>query len=359
MKFDTKKARENQSDEEIAGYLAKSHKFDLDAAIKAGYTASEVIVYLESKDLPEEKDDEASPVLELLLCPPKYLSAKTANNKWMKDMPAKEREVNVDRAMAEFHEMYSLISQDAMCYLLPPKEGLQDATYISNAGVVLPHLSKKTMILSNFTAKGRAGEEKQLKIFAEMMGYKTHECPFKWEGEAETKWIRDDIYMAGYGTMKDSRTDEKALDWMMDEFGAKIIKIEERDPLAYHLDCSVFPLSQTKVIYAKDLMQDSEIKELEKVAELIPINKDHAQWGLTNLLRVGSIIYAGTYIKTLKKDDEDYPHEKSKNEKIEKICRDAGLSLVFVQLSEANKSGAMLSCCVLHLSYSQFFDMDK
>jgi N-dimethylarginine dimethylaminohydrolase len=350
--------KEKYSDKEIA-YIAKKRGFDYEGALKEGYSPQEVIVYLETVDQPQEKDDVASPVLELLMCPPKYLSAKTANNKWMKDMPAKEREVNVDRAMAEFHEMYSLISQDCMVYLLPPKEGLQDETYISNAGVVLPHLPKKTMILSNFTAKGRTGEEKQLKIFAEMMGYKTYDCPFKWEGEAETKWLHDDIYAGGYGTMKESRTDEKALDWISDTFGAKIIKIEERDPLAYHLDCSIFPLSQTKAIFAKDLMQESEIKKLEKVVELIPIGKDNAQYGLTNLLRVGSIIYAGTYIKTLKKDHEEYPHEKSKNEKIEKICRDAGLSLVFVQLSEANKSGAMLSCCCLHLSYSQFFDMDK
>lgn len=316
---------------------------------------SETIIDGEKSDRSLGNGESASAILELLLCPPKYLSAEVANNKWMKEMSPEDRKVNVDRAMAEFQTMYSLMSQDAMCYLLPPKEGLQDEVYISNAGMVLPHMKDKTMILANFKAPGRPGEEEQLKIFADMMEYKTFTPVAKFEGEAELKWLRDNIYMGGYGI----RTEEAALDWIAKEFDANIIKIKENDPLAYHLDCTVFPLSNTKVIVAKDLMEDKAIKELEKYAELIPINKKQAQYGLTNCVRIGSIVYAGTYIKTLKKDHEEYPLEKSKNERLEKICIDNGLSPIFVQLAEFNKSGAMLSCCVLHLSYTTFFDMDK
>jgi N-dimethylarginine dimethylaminohydrolase len=309
----------------------------------------------EFEDEPLMEDNEPPHTLELIMCPPKYLSAKIANNEWMKEMPAEDRVINIEKAMAEFHTMYSLLSQDAMVYLLPPKKGLQDEVYISNAGVVLPHLPKKTMILSNFLAPGRPGEEDQLRTFAEMMEYDLHDCPYKFEGEAELKYITDNIYAGAYGI----RTEEESLDWMIDNFDCDIIKIKQSNEWAYHLDCSIFPISGNKIIFAKDLIDSGSRKKLEKIADLIPIGKQEAEYGLTNIVRVGSIIYAGTYIKTLTKDHEEYPLEKNKNELLEKICIDNGLGLVFVQLSEFNKSGAMLSCCILHLNYVKFLDMDK
>jgi N-dimethylarginine dimethylaminohydrolase len=284
--------------------------------------------------------------LELLMCPPKYLSTKIENNKWMTEAQEDEIEVNVDKAMAQFFHMYCLISQDALVYLLPPKEGLQDQIYVVNAGAVLPHL-KKTVVLSNFRAKGRPGEEDELSRFMDIMRYEQYECPYYFEGEAELKFIKDNIYIGGYGI----RTELKALQWLEETFDARIIKIKETDPKRYHLDCCVFPISKDKILLATDMVDDSTLKEIEDIVEIIPVNKQDSQFAITNNLRVGSVIYTMTDIMELKKDDEAYLPEKQKNENLEKICRDLGLELIFINLSEFKKSGAALSCCVLHLTY--------
>jgi N-dimethylarginine dimethylaminohydrolase len=100
---------------------------------------------------------------------------------------------------------------------------------------------------------------------------------------------------------------------------------------------------------AEDVI-DSIKKETEKHAEIISISKKDSQFSLTNAVRVGSIVFNATEISELKDTDENYAPEKHKNETLEKICRDKGLSLVWVNLSELGKSGAALSCCVNHLS---------
>ncbi len=289
------------------------------------------------------KDSIQESFLELILCPPKYISNKIKNNAWM------NREgggpIDQNKAMAEFFSMYGLFSQDALVYLLPPKKGLQDQVYITNAGVSLPHAGKE-IILSNFTAPGRPGEEKELAKFLEFTEYKVARCPFKFEGEAELKWIRENIYIGGYG----ERSDIRALSWIERFSGAKIIKMHEPDQLRYHLDCSVFPISGSKVILATDNLDVNIKKEIESVAEIISVSKKDSQWSITNSVRIGSIVYNGTDISELKKTDENYPFEKHKNEELEKICSKVALSPVFVNLSEFSKSGAALSCCVFHLN---------
>jgi len=320
--------------------LAQSHDYNLVDALLDGHSYQEILNYLAIREANQDK------FLEILLCPPKYMSGDVANNQWMKRLPEEERHVNVEKAMAQFHAMYSLFSQDSIVYLLPPKKGLQDQVYITNAGMVLPHLYK-TVILSKFKAEGRPGEELELAKFMEMMDYQLIYCPYYFEGEAELKWVRDNIYIGGYG----QRTDIKAHEWMEEQFGCQIIKIKETDKLRYHLDCNIFSLNRETVLFAKDQVDATSLKQMEMVAECIPITRKSSQWSLTNSLRIGSVVYNGTDISELKKEDDDYPVEKQKNEELEEICRNHGLELVFLNLSEFCKSGAALSCCVLHLNY--------
>lgn len=330
---------------EIANFLSQKYNFDLQSALQEGYSVEDIISFLQVKETQQDT------YLELLLCPPKYMTTDIPNNRWMKELSEEDRHVNIDLAMAQFFQTYALLSQDALVYLLPPKKGLQDQVYITNAGAVLSHLYK-TVILSNFKAEGRPGEEVELSKFMTLMGYTQFNCPFFFEGEAELKWVRDNIYVGGYG----QRTDIRALEWIERTFNCKIIKIKETDTRRYHLDCNVFPLSKGKIMVATDQLDSQTLRELSSVAAIIPVSKRSAQWSITNSLRIGSIIYHGTDISELKKSNKHYPLEKEKNEELEKICSDAGLELVFVNISEFTKSGAALSCMILHLSYIGYPD---
>jgi hypothetical protein len=56
----------------------------------------------------------------------------------------------------------------------------------------------------------------------------------------------------------------------------------------------------------------------------------------------------------LKKGEELYDLEKHKIDTLEKICSNEGMEPVLFNLSEYMKSGAMLSCCVMHLNYVDY-----
>ena len=111
-----------------------------------------------------------------------------------------------------------------------------------------------------------------------------------------------------------------------------------------------FLYPNTRLWSPPTLCPNQPLGEIEDVAEIIPVNKENSQFSITNNVRIGSIIYNGTDISELDYDDDSYGPEKRKNETLEDICRDAALSLVFINLSEFSKSGAALSCFVMHLS---------
>jgi N-dimethylarginine dimethylaminohydrolase len=286
----------------------------------------------------------------LALCPPDYMSTRVPNNQWMRDTPAKQRSVDLKKAHNQFMDLYSLLTADALVYLIPPQPGLQDQVYATNAGTVLPHMGHKTFLLSNWYAKAREGEELEAQQLLEKLGFLCTRVPFFFEGEAELKWLHDDIYLGGYG----QRTSLKALQWISETFHCRVIPIEEKDPYLYHLDCSIFPLSGDVVLAYTAGMTKETVKELESVATIIPITKPQAYGGVTNSLRIGYTVYTASCISELPSANPAFPslkEEREKNRFLEEVCRSYGLELVFVNLSEMLKSGALLSCCVLHLSY--------
>ena len=70
------------------------------------------------------------------------------------------------------------------------------------------------------------------------MGYKTEISPYKWEGEADIKYLSDNVYIGGFGI----RSDIKTYKWMEENYDMKIIKVKMVDEYMYHLDCSIFPI---------------------------------------------------------------------------------------------------------------------
>jgi N-dimethylarginine dimethylaminohydrolase len=279
------------------------------------------------------------------------MAAEVANNQWMKDLSAKDRAVDKVKAKNQFFNLYSLLTDECLCYLIPPQPNLQDQIYMSNAGVVLAH-TDKTFIKSNFRAEARTGEEAETAVLLERLGYDCIESPFFFEGEAELKWLRDNIYFGGYGT----RSTLKAIEWLSEKFDAHIIPIKEKDPYLYHLDCSILPLGSDLVLAYTGGIPRVALREIEKVATIIPITKAQAYAGVTNSLRLGYTLFNNSCISELPNPNPMFPtvkEEQAKNRFLETLCKNYGLELTFVNMSETLKSGALLSCCILHLTYDQ------
>jgi N-dimethylarginine dimethylaminohydrolase len=137
---------------------------------------------------------------------------------------------------------------------------------------------------------------------------------------------------------------------MEETYNMDILKVAMVDEYLYHLDCSIFALNQDQTLICTELFDEEELQMIEKETEIIDINVDDALCGLTNSVRLGNMIMCASNISEMKKTHEYYEGEKHKIETLEKICSDAGMEPAIFNLSEYMKSGAMLSCMMMHLN---------
>jgi N-dimethylarginine dimethylaminohydrolase len=278
---------------------------------------------------------------------PFTLSTSDPNNIWMQELTDDELSINRPKAYKQFMDLYNFMAGQSLVHLLPSEGNFQDQVYVANLGLQLPHLKdKNTILLSNYSSDPRKGEELVGEKFFKMMGYDTHISPHKWEGEADIKHLYDNVYVGGYGI----RSNIKTYEWMEENFDMNILKVAMTDEYLYHLDCSIFPLNEYKTLVCTELYDEDEIKMLEKHTEIIDVDVDNALCGMTNSVRMGNMILCASNISELKKSHEYYEGEKNKIAALEKICSNEGMEPVIFNLSEFMKSGAMLSCMVMHLN---------
>jgi N-dimethylarginine dimethylaminohydrolase len=287
------------------------------------------------------------PIQSFVMNFPFTLSTSDPNNIWMQELTDEDLAINRPKAYKQFMDLYNFVSGQTLTYLLPAEGNFQDQVYVANLGLQPPHLKDRNVVLlSNYTSDPRKGEELVGEKFFDMMGYETFISPYKWEGEADIKYLYDNVYIGGYGI----RSNIKTYEWMEKNFDMNIIKVAMTDEYLYHLDCSIFPLNGDQTLVATELFDDSELREIAKYTDIIPVDTDDALCGMTNSVRMGNMILCASNISEMKKTDEYYEMEKHKIASLEKICSDAGMEPVLFNLSEYMKSGAMLSCMMMHLN---------
>ncbi len=317
-----------------------------------------------------------------LLNMPFSLSTDQPNNIWMNELKPEERIVNKDRALQQWRKVYQFLASKGIVYILPSQEdSLQDLPYISNLGIVLPHWKENVAVVSNFRSEPRRGETPVGEKFFRSMGFETVIAPEYFEGEADLKYLRDNIYFGAYGL----RTNLNALNWFRDTYEMEMIPIKMEEEYLYHLDCVLFPLTKEKVLVCTELLEDETISKIEKVAEIIDVEVDLAYCGITNNVKCGKYVLCDSalaefedknydekcYDEPILKDStptrsviegmradtqegkEFVEFEKMKLDKLTAICAENNRELVVCNLSEFYKSGALLSCLVLSLNYPQ------
>jgi len=281
-----------------------------------------------------------------LLALPFNLSTDDPNNVWMKELPPEKRIIDLENAFSQFIDFYTILSTSSLVLFLPSFVGLQDEVYVANLGICPPS-EPHLVILSNFRSKPRWGEEEVGKKFFEYHDYKIFKPPYFFEGEAELKYINKNNYVGGYGI----RSDIRAFYWMMDNFNMNVIPVKETDEKLYHLDCYLFPIDIQNAIVCTEVLSKEDVAKIEKYVNVISIPKEEAYEGTTNSVRVNRFIVNATKIDGMKATDEKYVLEKKRIANLERICVKLGYDPIFVNISEFEKSGALLSCCIMHLNY--------
>jgi N-dimethylarginine dimethylaminohydrolase len=285
---------------------------------------------------------------------PFSFSTEVANNIWMEELEGDEREPDLQQAMTQFLDLYRFLASEGLVYLLPTPtiEGLQDLVFTANLGIVLTHLDPAPVVISNFSSEPRRGESPIGEAFLESMGYPVRFSPHRFEGEADLKHLRDNVYVGGYGL----RSEREAFEWMEREFDMKVIKVRETDPYLYHLDCSIFPLTPEDTMVCTEMFEPEELAELERHTNVIDVGVDECYSGICNSVRLSNSILNSSHIHQLRAGTEDYRYEVQKNRKLEDIAVDHAMEVAYFNLSEYMKGGALLSCMVMHLNrYSYAF----
>lgn len=279
---------------------------------------------------------------------PTSFNTKVPNNIWMQQAKPEDLVVDSDVAIAQWTDLYNVLTANGLVTILPTPYDceLQDLVFVANLGIVL---DEENVIISNFTSEPRMGETEVGKKFFELCGYKNVAvCPYKFEGWADLKHLKDNIYVGGYGM----RTELAAFEWMEKVFGIKIIKIKMSKEELYHFDCMYMNLTEEIVMLCKEICSEEEITELSRYCEIIDIPLKMCECGITNSIRLHSYIVNASDIHDLDPvlDKEDYQLERAKNQLLEDICNDLGMECVFINLSEFLKGGALLSCLCLPLN---------
>jgi N-dimethylarginine dimethylaminohydrolase len=284
----------------------------------------------------------------LMNCPFCY-SAEQPNNVWMHELDDEHRRVDRTLAMCQFAQLYDHMASDAFVFLLPtPKDcKLQDLVFTANLGIVLEHVPERNIVvLSNYSSAPRVGETEVGHRFFRAMGYTAVVAPYKFEGEAELKHLRDNVYVGGYGIRSDRRTYE----WMESEFGMEVIPVEESDEYLYHLDCSIFPITAEDTLVCTELFRREEVERIARATNIIDVSADACYAGICNSVRHHNAVLNASHIHSLRAGSEDYFEEVRKNRELEDIAVRLGLEVGYFNLSEFHKGGALLSCMVMHLN---------
>jgi hypothetical protein len=94
------------------------------------------------------------------------------------------------------------------------------------------------------------------------------------------------------------------------------------------------------------------LRRIERHAEIHDVALEHAHFGITNCVVVGDEVACSSDLDTLPKSHPQYEQEKRKNLRLEEICASLSMQPVYIDLMEFEKSGAGLSCLVMHLNYA-------
>lgn len=271
-----------------------------------------------------------------VMCPPTYLDNKIPNNVFMDE---EKGPIDRERAMLQWARAKHMIEAlDIQVLVLPPVKGAQDQTFVSNVAVSIdPYI-----VLANYKAAGRPPEVEPARQFFEAMGYECIQPPFDFEGDAELKKLREDLYIGGWGKF----TDIRALDWIEEQTGRAIVRVRETSDKLYHLDCSLMVIDEETVLASPDGLDAASMKALGQVADITVIPKGLAAVGVTNGVNIRSkqVYLSGT----LQPEDPAY---RKGIEWLMETFDHFGYVVAFLDTDSVNKSGADLSCQVMTLDF--------
>ncbi|QBR72602.1 nitrate reductase [Beijerinckiaceae bacterium] len=263
----------------------------------------------------------------ILMCPPDHFEVAYVINPWMEGQFA-----NTDAVLArqQWDALRSAIGQHAKVVLEPPQRHLPDIVFTANAGLVLG----KTVIVSRFRSLERQGEERHHRAWFAENGFSIldwpQEVPFEGAGDALFDRGRDLLWV-GHGFRSDA-----AVPLLLEKLlGRKTAALNLVDPLFYHLDTCLCPLTGGSLMYFPAAFDE---KSRALIESLVPRDKRIAVEEADALKFCCNAVDLDSHV---------FMNDASEN--LQSRLRSVGFQPVVVPLSEFMKAGGAAKCLTLKL----------
>ncbi len=192
----------------------------------------------------------------LLMCPPDYYGIEYEINPWMSRSRGCDREI----ARQEWTALGGLIrSLGADVVLLDPQPGLPDLVFTANAGLIC----RQRVFLSRFRHPARQGETAIDHAWFAAQSFLVEELPadLDFEGAGDALFCGETLF-GGYLI----RSDARALQWLGNELGCRVIPLQLVDERYYHLDTCFCPIHSNAAIVYRPAFDRYGIQALERTS---------------------------------------------------------------------------------------------
>ncbi len=261
--------------------------------------------------------------MKMLMCRPDHFDIEYSINPWM----SVERKVDRKKALDQWEKLYETYLQLGLTIeLVEQEEGLPDLVFTANAGLIWGG----NAVLSRFQHKERQGEEPIWKQAFERLGFNVIVPPdgMAFEGAGDGLFLGSHL-MCGYGF----RSDRAAARYAAAALSVEVTELHLVDPRFYHLDTCFCPLDDSTAIYAPEAFDQDSIALLEKkVPHAIPVPPAVAAGFACNATPVGKTVVTSTAAEPIREE-----------------LKDAGFSLITLEMGEFMKSGGAARCLSLPL----------
>ena len=272
--------------------------------------------------------------VSFVMCRPRYLSTRCPNNVWMKN-----EKVNRERALSQWCRSVTVMEAFGTPVIeIQPRPDCQDQTYTANVAVAI----EPYVVLANFKADCRDCEVEPARQTFTQLGYQCVQSPFHFEGEADLKKWKEGVYFGGVGQF----TDPRSYQWMEQQFGIQIIQLHEVSKKLYHLDCSLFVVDEENFLVCSAGLAPESVRLLKSLANIIDVPDKLAVTGCTNAVKIPGkpIVLSGTF-------NPEMPEYRDAMDWMNETFDQFGWAVILLDCDEYDKSGADLSCSVMHLDF--------
>jgi N-dimethylarginine dimethylaminohydrolase len=213
-----------------------------------------------------------------LVCKPKDYDVRYKINPWMDLSKTPEKALAASQWMNLHHHILRL---GGWLEYVEHAQGWPDMVFTANAGLV----RGKSVVLSKFRYKERAGEEPYFKEWFRSSGYSVVEVTQgAFEGEGDALFAGDTLF-CGYGF----RSDRAAHEEVAAHVNAKrLVAVQLQDPRFYHLDTCFCPLTPQLALVHPGAFNAADLALLEQSIELIRVPPQDAVQFVCNAVVLGT-----------------------------------------------------------------------